>query len=210
MKQTPFIILAILATHLTGQTAQDTLAASSTGERLNGLSIAQRTIFSKNDTVPVVVTLADTKRKANALWYLNGRVVDEHLLSTIDPHKIEEIKIEKESAEYETVNYSGAIYIKTKENYTPKSISLNELKAKYLDIQDSILTLFLLDGAAINMDYDQYQVDEKYILKIEVQRVDSIKEELNIAVINLITRTRENLEKANTLRLKGGEFQWNE
>ena len=60
------------------------------------------------------------------------------------------------------------------------------------------------------MDYDEFNVDENYILKIEVQSVENSKENLNINVIRLITRTKENLEKANTIILKGNELLWNE
>jgi hypothetical protein len=131
--------------------------------------------------------------------------VDEHIINTINPNKIKGIKVEKDSIEYDKVNYNGIIYIQTKENYKPRLITLNALKSKYLNLAEKTTSLFMLDEKIINMDYDEFKVDENYILKIEVQSIENSKEKLNINVIRLITRTKENVEKANTIRLKGNE-----
>ena len=205
MKKILFLALMLLSSNLIGQIKQDTLEGITIDEGLNGLKTGKRTIYSQNDTIPIVINLKETKIENEVLWNLNGQVVDKQVIKTIDPNKIEALKIEKESSEFNDANYTGTIYITTKENYKPKLISLNELKAKYLSISKSTYSLFLLDGKVINMDYDKFRIDENYILKIEVQDVENGKENLDIVVISLLTRTKENLKKANTIMIRGSE-----
>ena len=201
MKKIPFLAFMILSLNLFGQINKDSLAG-----KISGVRISEKAIYSENDNIPIVVNLKEAKKGTNVLYYLNEKVVDEHVINAINPNKIKGIKVEKESIEYDKVNYSGIIYIQTKENYKPRLITLNALKSKYLDLADKTSTLFMLDEKIINMDYDEFKVDENYILKIEVQSVENSKEKLNINVIRLITRTKENVEKANTIRLKGNEL----
>ena len=191
-------MLMVSSSHLIAQINQDAII-----ERLKGIAAGVR-IYSENDTIPIVVYREDTMNN-NTLWYLNGQVIDQQVLSTIDPSKIEEVKVDKRIVEFNEILYGGIIYVITSEDYSPKLISLNNLRAKYLNMPDSISTLFLLDGEVVNMDYDEFVVDENYILKIEAQVVDNSKEDLDIVVIKLITRSKENLEEANTIRIRGVE-----
>lgn len=201
MKKIPFLALMILSINLIGQINKDPLNGKAAG-----VKIVDKAIYSVNDSIPIVVNKKDSKSETNVLCYLNQKVVDNHIMSTINPNKIKEIKVEKESIEYDKVNYNGIIYIQTKDNYEPKLISLNALKSKYLNLTDKAPTLFMLDEKIIHYDYDDFKVDENYILKIEVQSVENGEEDFDINVVRLITRTKENVEKANAIRLKGAEL----
>lgn len=200
MKKISFLAFMILSLNLFGQINIDTLVG-----KLSGVRISEEAIYSENDTIPIVVNLKEAKKETNVLYYLNEKVVDKHVINTLNPNKIKGIKVEKESIANEKVNYNGIIHIQTKENYKPRLITLNALKSKYLNLADKTPTLFMLDEKIIDTNYDEFKVDENYILKIEVQSVENSKEKLNINVIRLITRTKENVEKANTIRLKGNE-----
>ena len=61
----------------------------------------------------------------------------------------------------------------------------------------------MLNDKIINTDYDSFIVDEKYILKIETQAIKNSKEQLDMNVIKVITRTKGNIETANTIIIKG-------
>ena len=184
--------------NLISQIPVDTLAG-----KLSGLKTGVRVIYSENDTVPVVVNLKEGNKGTNVLFYLNEEVVDGQIINAINPNQIEEVKVEKESVLFNEVNYDGIIYIQTKENYTPKFLSLNELKEKYLNLPEETSTLFMLNDKIINTDYDSFIVDEKYILKIETQAIKNSKEQLDMNLIRVITRTKSNIEKANTIIIKG-------
>ena len=184
--------------NLISQIPVDTLAG-----KLSGLKTGVRVIYSENDTVPVVVNLKEGNKGTNVLFYLNEEVVDGQIINAINPNQIEEVKVEKESVLFNEVNYDGIIYIQTKENYTPKFLSLNELKEKYLNLPEETSTLFMLNDKIINTDYDSFIVDENYILKIETQAIKNSKEQLDMNLIRVITRTKSNIEKANTIIIKG-------
>ena len=197
MKNLLLLTFILLTSVLQGQIKNDSLT---------GVNILDRTSYSESDTIPIVINIDNAKKQKNAVWYLNGQLINEQIATTINPNRIQEIKIEKEPVDLNTTNTKGIIYIRTKEYYNPNWISLNELKVKYTNIaSDQKPTLFLLDDKLIKMDYDAFKVDEKYILKIEVQSVENSKENLALNVIRLITRTPENVRKANTIRLKGNE-----
>jgi len=190
MKKILFLALSLISSNLYGQIENDSL---------KGVKISERTIYSENDTIPIIVNLGNKKKQDNTLWLLNGEQINEQVATTINPNGIEELKVEK-------INGKGEIHIRTKEEYTPNFISLNALKLKYLDLTDSIPVLFILDEKIINLDYDEFKVDEKYIFKIEVQSVENSKEQLNVNVIRLTSRTKKNIEKANTIKLQGNGF----
>jgi len=196
MKTLLFLSLILLSSNLSGQFEAD---------KLSGVKIGESARYSENDTIPIVINLTASKEKNTALYYLNGKQINEQIAHTLNPNNIEAINVEKEQDKRDKSKTIGKIYIKTKENYNPKWISLNGLKEKYLDLQVETATLFMIDEKAINSDYDEYKVDEKNILKIEVQSVIDDKEKLDINIIRLITRTTENVKKANTIRLKGNE-----
>lgn len=203
MDKTLILAFVLLTLNLNGQIKVDSLNGGGISESLSGIKIGKRTIYTTSDTIPVVVNLKDSKATSNILWYLNGQVVEEQVLNTIDSKRIEEMNVEKRSVELNGRHYEGIIYVTTMESYNPRLITLNELKTKYLDVINELPTLFLIDGAVINEDYDTYLVDEKYILKIDYQIVNNSKENLNTVVVTLIMRTKQNLDEANTIRIKG-------
>lgn len=198
MKKILLLILILSSFNLISQIPVNTLVG-----KLSGLKTGVRVIYSENDTVPVVVNLKEGDKGTNVLFYLNEEIVDEQIINAINPNQIKEVKIEKESIQFNEVKYDGIVYIRIKENYTPKFISLNELKEKYLNLSDNASTLFMLNEEIIDMDYDSFIVDEKYILKIETQAIKNSKEQLDMNIIKVITRTKSNIEKANTIIIKG-------
>jgi len=90
----------------------------------------------------------------------------------------------------------------TKSTYKPKLISLNKLKLKYTNLKQNS-TIFKIDNEIVNADYENYLVDEKYILKIDIEKFENRTEKLIFNIINLITKTEENIKKANTIILRG-------
>jgi len=197
MKVILILALTLLTLNLHGQIQKG---------KVIGMKIKEKSIYSENDTIPVVINVKNIENQNTVLWILNGEPISEQVAHTINPNVIEELEVKKGSGELNKGDQKSKIYITTKENYNPKLISLNELKEKYLSLKDKTSTLFMLDERVITSDYDEFKVDEKYILKIEVQPVKNRKEMLDMYVIKLITRTKENLAKANTIRLKGNSL----
>lgn len=173
--------------------------------KMAGVKLSKR--YSASDTIPRLITIKNQKSRTKVQWVLDGQEFDEANIHSINPKQIEEIRIEKDTSNVNEKNkQKGRIIINTKADYSPKLISLKQLKEKYLDNDDKQEpVLFIIDNKVIGTDYDQYFVDEKYLLKIEVQKVDNRKEGLDILVINLSSRTEENLKKMNTILIRGAE-----
>lgn len=166
------------------------------------MKILDRERFKQEDTIPKVFYLKKNLLKKRTIIYMNGEQYDEQLFNAINTKMIADMKIEKESQFGSDEKYGGSVFIKLKDEYKPQLISLNQLKSKYVE-ENNNPTLFFVDTKTIIEDYDKYIVDEKYIMKIEVEEIINDNEGLNLTIIRLITRTEKNLKKANTIYLRG-------
>lgn len=171
---------------------------------LEGVKIADSQLYSATDTIPKVFYLKNKKKLSPVAWLLNGDVIHEQQVSTINPDMIAAMNIETGIHTIGEKEYDGLIKITTKEAYQPRFLTLNELKSQYTEFSD-LPTVFLINGKMVNADYDEFLVDETFILKIEVETMENVKEELNLHFIKIITRTKQNLKKANTIVIRGEE-----
>ena len=153
-----------------------------------------------SDTIPSVKYVQDTGLQP--AFYINGEFSTSPINSVVDFKliDIDSLSVEKVEIEIENKKYGLHIFFKTKDEYTPKLISLTNLAAKYTNLKDEP-TIFMLNNEIIKGSYDQYLVDEKYILQIVVNTIEMEKE--NINVIRLLTRTDENIEKSRRIIIRG-------
>ncbi|MDN3494257.1 hypothetical protein [Winogradskyella bathintestinalis] len=160
--------------------------------------------YSENSEIKVIykdsLNTFHSKNKPVGI-FVNGIFLNENLISTINPDKIENLTVEKESFEKNGKEYFGKILIELKSDYKPKFISLKELTSKYLNL-DTNPIIFQIDENVINQDYNEYSVDESFILKIELNKIKTSKKDTEINLIKLITKTPENIKKANEIRIK--------
>jgi len=151
----------------------------------------------------------ENETKPKPLFFLNNKITTEGILKTINPNSIANIKVEKEEVEIDNKKYYGKIFIETKSNNKPKLISLNNLKLKYTNIKENS-TIFLIDNEVINADYEKFLIDQNYILKIELEKIDNKAENLNLNIIKLLTKSEENIRKSKEIRIRGeNEFTIN-
>jgi hypothetical protein len=182
------------------------LSINSFGQKLTGkvpgLRITNQEIASKNDTIINVVYKNEIENNKKPAYFINGILINEGILRTINPNDIATVNVEKENIEIENVKYYGKLYIVTKSTYKPKFISLNNLKLKYTNLKDNS-TIFQIDNEIINANYESYLVDENYILKIIVEKFENKKEKLNVNFIRLTTKTEENIKKSKEIIIRG-------
>jgi len=127
-----------------------------------------------------------------------GRV---ELMNYINPDKIEMIKIKKEKFEMNGTEYFGKIFIKMKSDYNPKFLTLDDLSAKYLKLNKNPI-IYQIDEKVIENRKNKILVDENFILKIIVKKVKTSEKNTEINLIRLVTKTPENIKKANEIRIK--------
>lgn len=171
-------------------------------QKLSGISIQEHRPYQETDTIPKVVYANQIAKKTNLVVYLNGEKVDQQVLNAIDVNRIGELEVSKDMKGHDASLYDGVLYVTTKDGYKPKLISLNELQEKYLDKVKGPM-VFRLNQKSLVADYDQKLLDEHFIMKVEVEEIRNDKEGLFFNSIHIITRTKENLEKANTIILRG-------
>lgn len=128
-------------------------------------------------------------------YFLNGIFLSDFSLLNIDPENIDSLNIINEDFQIDSINYQGKILITTKPGYNPDFISLNDLRDKFTNLKNKA-TAFMIDGNIVNADYENYFIDENYVLQIIVDNIKNIKENIDLGFIKILTRTKENIEKS--------------
>jgi len=133
------------------------------------------------------------------LYFINGKIQTYQTIIPIDPAIIDSIRVEKEELEIEGKKYYGQIFINLKNESNFRLISLVDLAKKHTNIESGP-TVFMIDDELIKGDYEEYLVDEKYILQIIVDTTNIEGQSMN--VVRLLTKTKENIEKSNKIRIR--------
>lgn len=194
MKNILVLIVILVATNAFGQTATNKAAGV----------IIDSNKASENDTSLKVVYAGKLNNTHQAAYFLNDELVSQTLLVTLNPSLIESINVVKSNIQINNVQYYGQIHIKTKNHYYPKLISLTILKGKYTNLKDKS-AIFMIDGSIVNADYDSYMVDENYLLTIIVDKVENSKENIDLGLIKILTKSEANIKKSKEIRIRGTE-----
>jgi hypothetical protein len=64
----------------------------------------------------------------------------------------------------------------------------------------------MIDNEIINGDYDKCIVDENYLLRISIEKVENRKEKLHFNLIQILTKSEENIKKSKEIRIRGSQF----
>lgn len=160
---------------------------------------------TKNDTVPTIEVIQPNKNERQPVYVLNGQQISVNTLKTINPQIIDSINVERKEIKLNGTTYYGKLSIKMKAGYRPQFVSLNNLKIQYTQIKNEP-ALFMIDNEFIKEDYDQCIVDQKYILKIIVDKIDIPDNKIQINVIRLLTRNEENIRKSKEIKIRGSEI----
>ena len=154
------------------------------------------------DTIPTVEYKNAENVGLQPVYYINGEIVNQTVIKTIDPQLIDSMHVERKEIVIKDKKYYGQIFLKMKKEYHPKLISLTDLGSKYLG-QTSNPIIFMIDDDIIKGDYGNYLVDEKFILKIIVDNVEDKEQKLNVEIVRLLTKNKENIKKAKEIRIRG-------
>ncbi|WP_250593173.1 hypothetical protein [Flavobacterium luminosum] len=168
-----------------------------------GLTITNPETTIQSDSIKIVYQ-NETKQNKKPAYFINGKLVNESILRTLNPNEISSVAVEKGEVVINNVTYYGKLKIETKNNYLPKPITLNDLKAKYLKLKEK-QTIFKIDDAIINADYNTYVVDENYILKIIIETFENKDEKLKLNIVTLLTKSEKNIKNAKEIIIRGND-----
>jgi galactitol-specific phosphotransferase system IIB component len=138
---------------------------------------------------------------------------DSNLLSTnsmeyIDPNKIESINIIKKDTTINGVLYRGQINITSKNPKKYDFISLEQIKSEFTKIKSNDV-IYMVNRAFITDNIETFKLDRNYILEVEVTNSEEFynlrKSNAKFDIINILGKTKENLENKNKILLRGHE-----
>lgn len=158
--------------------------------------------YSENDTVPKVI-YPNHHGNELPLYEINGKLMAMTAVSISalgNPQDIESMHIEKKEFSLNNSKYYGKTTLTFKPNLKLKIVSVPDFVLKYTKIKENYIVS--IDGDVVNADLENTFVNENYIMKVEVKKLEKIKNPKNLYAINLITRTTENLKKANEIRIR--------
>jgi len=176
-------------------------------QEISGTKIKETLKYSEDSEIKVIDKNSQLNQHNdnNPAYFVNGIQVGDKTAMTLNPNKIESINVEKENFELNEKKYYGKINIQTKKNYKPNFITLEKLAEKYLSAETNPM-IFQIDDAIIDQNENEYLVDENYILKIELTKIKNPKLNSDVNFIKLVTKTPENIKKANQIMIRGNEI----
>lgn len=174
-------------------------------QKINGVKISPlQNQYSENDSIPKVIYGSEREAK-KPIILLNNKYVASEVLNTLNSDKIESVTVEKGKVKINNTEYHSKIIVKTKSDYSPNLINIKDLISKYAKLENEKF-IFSIDGEIINADQNLMMVDEKNIMQIKVVKLDNLENAENLYFIKLLTRTKGNLKKANTIYIRGNEL----
>ncbi len=142
--------------------------------------------------------LQKTKQPA---YFVNGYFFPSSsgILSRLNPKHIKTTNIEHRDTTINGVEYYGKIFITLEQKIKkPNFIHLTDLHTIYSEIKNTP-TIYTVDDKLVK-DIDNRLIDKNYILDIEICKIES--KTINTQVVNIITRTEENIKKRNEIRIR--------
>jgi len=134
-------------------------------------------------------------------YFVNRSFVGANVI--FNPNDIKSVRVEKGTFEKNGKSYFGKILITTKPDSHPDFISIRKLTSLTYDKSP---ILFQIDENVIDQDYNDYFVDKNFILKIEINKIKTTENKIKINLIKIITKTKDNIKKANEIRIRGNKF----
>ena len=161
---------------------------------------SQKNIGKKSTSEIKIIYKEQVKQQTQKppAYFVNGDFMGKKVL--FNPNSIKSIRVEKEAFEKNGKIYFGKILITTKPDSHPEFISIRKLTSLTYDKSP---ILFQIDENVIDQDYNDYFVDKNFILKIEINKIKTTDNKTKINLIKIITKTKDNIKKANEIRIRG-------
>lgn len=164
----------------------------------------------KTDTLSSSIknsAIASTNTKKETAYFIDSVFVHSNILKTLDSQIVKSINVVKKDTIINKKAYSGKIYITTKNPIQHNFLTLEQIKTSFTDYT-APTTIYILDNKLITDAIETYNIDRNYILKVDGKNTnyfESLKDNnLNIDIITILTKTKENIEREKTkIILKG-------
>ncbi|MFV8345470.1 hypothetical protein [Flavobacterium sp. ZB4P13] len=140
--------------------------------------------------------------------FIDSKLVSTNSMEYIDPNEIESVNVIKKDTTINGAVYHGQIYITSKNPKKYDFISLEQIKSEFTKIKSNDV-IYMVNGALIKNNIETFKVDRNYILEVEVTNSETFynlrKSDIKFDIINILGKTKENLENKNKILIRGHE-----
>jgi hypothetical protein len=140
--------------------------------------------------------------------FLDSVSIDANTIKYLNPNDIESINSIKKDTVVNNSLYSEQIHIRSKNPNKYIFLTLEQIKSEYTKVKKTDV-IYMINGEFIKENIDTFKLDQNYILKVEVTNSNDFynlrKSESKFDIINILGKTKENLDPKNRALLKGYE-----
>ena len=140
--------------------------------------------------------------------FVDSTQVATKMMQYMDPNEIESVNVDKKDVSINGKLYHGQIYITSKNPTKYNFITLDQIKSEFTKIKSSEI-IYMINGEFIKEDLKALVLDRNYILKVEVTNSNDFynlrESNIKFDIINIILKTKENLDAKNNIILRGHE-----
>jgi hypothetical protein len=140
--------------------------------------------------------------------FIDSVLVATNTIEYIDPNDIESINVIKKNTTIDGVLYYGQMYITSKNPKKYDFLSLEQIKSEFTKIKSKDV-IYMINGALIKTNIETLKLDRNYILSVEVTNSDAFynlrKSDIQFDIINILGKTKENLDNKNKILIRGHE-----
>nr|WP_315177700.1 hypothetical protein [uncultured Flavobacterium sp.] len=140
--------------------------------------------------------------------FFDSNLVSINSMEYIEPNEIESINVIKKDTIINGVLYRGQINITSKNPKKYDFISLEQIKSEFTKIKSNDV-IYMVNGAFIKDNIETFKLDRNYILEVEITNSEEFynlrKGDTKFDIINILGKTKENLENKNKVLLRGHE-----
>ncbi len=158
----------------------------------------------KEIAVKEIKCFGNTPKTKEPAYFVNGYFFPQipNILERLEKKHIKDIHIEKRDTVIKGFMFRGQIFITYKKKIEkPDFIRLTELRKKYKKIKSKELTIYTIDGKLVKNAIVKF-IDTNCVLDIEVDEEVTSIARIGIQVVNIITRTGENINKKNEIKIR--------
>lgn len=175
-------------------------------QNIKGKQLKSKPIYSRNSEIKILRNIKNTYLNQSPIGiFADGELIgNQSSLDFINSDKITTLKVEKKRFEKNGINYNGKILVEMKPDYKPKFVTLKSLTEKYLTLNKNPI-LYQINEKVLESNETEFLIDEKFILKIIPTQIKTSNNKIEINLIQITTKTAENIKKANEIRIIGNK-----
>ena len=138
--------------------------------------------------------------------FVDSTQVANKTIQYMDPHEIESVNVDKKEVSINGKLYHGQIHITSKNPTKYDFITLDQIKSEFTNIKTNEI-IYMINGEFVKEDVKVIVLDRNYILKVEVTNSNDFynlrESDFKFDIINIILKTKENLDAKNNIILRG-------